>query len=149
MYKKSWLYSILFLRYGTWWMLLLFFILGNFFPFYFARSSKSKNLKTTKKTPRDIIILHKCTKNHDHMLCYPWGMAHDTCNCCFSFWAIVFAFYPPNSPQKQNFKKMNLVILLLYTRVPKIMIRWCTVPEIGWATAGQTEKVTYRGGYPT
>ena len=41
-----------------------------------------------KKTPGDIIILHKCTKNHDHMLYCSWDMACDRCNCYFSFWAI-------------------------------------------------------------
>ena len=44
-----------------------------------------------------------------------------------------------------------------FTCVPKIMIRWCMVPEIWCATdgwkEGQTgrwmEKVTYRGGWPS
>ena len=31
MYQRSWSYAILFLRYGTWWMQLLLFILGYFF----------------------------------------------------------------------------------------------------------------------
>ena len=42
----------------------------------------------------NIIILHKCTKNHDHMLYFLWDMAHDKCNC-FSFWAIFSPFTPP------------------------------------------------------
>ena len=29
---------------------------------------KKKKKKKKKKPPRDIIILHKCTKNQDHML---------------------------------------------------------------------------------
>ena len=33
-YQKSWSYAILFLRYGAWWMQLLFFTLGYFLPFY-------------------------------------------------------------------------------------------------------------------
>ena len=52
----------------------------------------------------DIIILYKCTKNHDHMLYLPWDMAHDTCNCCFSFWAIFFPFTPLTA-QKNIWKK--------------------------------------------
>ena len=40
-----------------------------------------------KKALGHIIILHKCTKNHDHMLYCSSDMAHDTCNCYFSFWA--------------------------------------------------------------
>ena len=95
-----------------------------------------------------------CTKNHDHMLCCSWDMKPDTCNIYLSFWTI----FAPNSPKNQNFKKMNknLESSSFYTYVPKIMIRWCMVPEIwyakdGW-TDGQidawTEKVTYRGGSP-
>ena len=71
------------------------------------------------------------------------------------FWAIFYPFTPPNSPKNQNFEKMkkNLEISSFYICVPKIMIRWFTVPDIwcamdGW-TDGQTEKVTYRGGCPT
>ena len=41
---------------------------GYFLPFYLASSPKSENFKTMKKNPGDIIILHKCTKIHDHML---------------------------------------------------------------------------------
>ena len=39
-----------------------------FLPFYPPSSPKNENFKTMKKTPGDIIILHKCNKNHDHML---------------------------------------------------------------------------------
>ena len=35
-----------------------------------------------KKTLGDIIILYKCTKNHDHILYCSWDMAGDRCNCC-------------------------------------------------------------------
>ena len=36
----------------------------HFVPF-FAPLSTQKNEKKEKKTPGDIIILHKCTKTHD------------------------------------------------------------------------------------
>ena len=36
--------------------------------FYPLSSQKIENLKTNEKTPGDIIIAHRCTKNHDHML---------------------------------------------------------------------------------
>ena len=51
-----------------------------------------------KKTPGDIIILHKCTKNHDYMLHCSWDMVCDQCNCYFSFWA---TFYHPNILENQ------------------------------------------------
>ena len=55
-----------------------------------------------KKTPGDIIILHKCTKNHDYMLYCSWDMARDGCNCYFSFWAI-FCPFTPLTVQKIKF----------------------------------------------
>ena len=41
-------------------------------------------------------------------------------------------FYPPKSPKNQNLKKMkkSLEISSFYICVPKIIIRWRTVPEI-------------------
>ena len=74
-----------------------------------ARKVKIKK-KKKKKTPEDIIILHMCTKNYDHMIT-SWDTVHDRCNCYFSFWAILCSFTPPssppNSPKNQNFKKMK------------------------------------------
>ena len=60
---------------------------------------KKKLKKKKKKTPGDIIILHKCTKNHDHMLYCSWDMACDKSN--------YFSLYPLNSPKNQNLKKMK------------------------------------------
>ena len=60
-----------------------------------------------KKTPGDVIILHKCTKNHNHML--SWDTMQDRCNCYFSFWAffLPFFFLPPFplTAQKLKMKK--------------------------------------------
>ena len=58
-----------------------------------------------KKTSGDVIILQKCTENHDHMLYCSWDIVHDRHNCYFSFWAIFGLLQPPNSPKNQNFKK--------------------------------------------
>ena len=125
-------------------------------PTLTARKMKiQKKWKKKKKKPGDIIILHKFTKTHDHMLYYSWDMVCDRCNCCFSFWAIVFPFTPVTAQKIKISKtwKKCLEISSFYTCIPKIMIRWCTVPEIWCATGGQTdgwmEKVTYRGGCPT
>ena len=49
-------------------------------------------IKKKEKNLGDIITLQNCTKNHNHMLHCCWDMAHDECNCYFSFWAI---FYLP------------------------------------------------------
>ena len=93
------------------------------------------------KTLGDIIILHKCTKTHDHKLYCSWDMAWGGCNCYFSFWAI-FASLPPYQPKKLKQKKLKknpVEISSFYTCVPKIMIRWCTVPETWWVMDGQTD----------
>ena len=43
-----------------------FVILGHFLPFYTPSYPENQNVEKIKKTPRDIIVLHKCsTKNHD------------------------------------------------------------------------------------
>ena len=71
---------------------------------------KMKISKQWKKNHGYIIILQKCTKNHDHMLYCSWDIVHDRCNCCFWFWAIFCPFtspFPLNSPKNENFKKMK------------------------------------------
>ena len=105
-YQKSRSYDILFLRYGKWHMQLLVFVLGYFLPVYPTLSSPSlltaqkiKIKKKMKKIPGHFIILHKCTKDHDHMLYCSWDMARDGCNCYFSFWAIFLPFYYCNRPK--------------------------------------------------
>ena len=58
-----------------------------------------------KKTAGDLIILHKCTKNHDHVLYCSWDMVHDRCNY-FNF-GLFLNRLPPNSPKNQNKKKLK------------------------------------------
>ena len=62
-HQKSWSHAILFLRYS------LFFILGYFLCFYtpsYPINYFFKKMK--KKTSGDVIILHSCTKNYDHIM---------------------------------------------------------------------------------
>ena len=90
----------------------MFFILDNFLPFYLARYltilpcpfTYLWKFQNNEKTPGDIIILHKCTKNHDHILYCPWDTAHDTCNCCYSFW-VFFTPFTLLTAQKTKFQK--------------------------------------------
>ena len=44
------------------------FHFGLYFSLLASNSPKNEKFKIIKKTPGDIIILHRCTKNHDHML---------------------------------------------------------------------------------
>ena len=79
-YKHKWQsYDVWFLRYGVQ-QTEFFVILDHFLPFYPPNNPKNQNFEKMKKTPGDIIILHKCTKNHDHMLHCSWDMARDGCN---------------------------------------------------------------------
>ena len=135
--------------------------MGHFLHFYPPNSPKNKNLKKIKKQPGDI-ILHMCAKNYDQMMYSSWDMVRDRCNY-FSFWTIFCPFTPLTAQKIKILRKWkkHLEISSFYISIPKIMIRWCTVPEIccatdGWTdrqtdgrTDGQTEKVTYRGRCPT
>ena len=85
---------------------IVIFILDYNFLFYPPNSPKNENFKKMKKTPGDIIILYKCTKNHDHMLYCSWDKMCDRCNCYFSFWAIFCPSTPLTSPKNQNFTKI-------------------------------------------
>ena len=132
-----------------------------FCPFTPPTAQKMKISKKMKKTPGDIIILHKCTKNHDHMLYCSWDMAHDGYNCCFSFWDI----FCPNSPKIQNFKKMkkmpgDIIISHMCTKNYDWMMysSWdmvCDGPTYVWTEkvtqrwVSQLKKVTHKGGCPT
>ena len=79
---------------------LLFYILGHFFallpqPLHppTLTAPKNQNFEKMKKTPGDIINLHKCTKNYDQMM---YGSSDMVCHGCkyFSFWAIFCPFAP-------------------------------------------------------
>ena len=73
----------------------------HFLPFYPPNCPKNENLKILKKKPGDTISLHKCTKNHDHMLYYSLDKVRNRCNCYFSFWA---SFCPFTSLTAQKIK---------------------------------------------
>ena len=65
---------------------------GLFFALLPPNNLKNKNFEKLKKDPEDIIILHKCTKNHDHKLYCSLDVAHKEFNCYFPFWTIFCPF---------------------------------------------------------
>ena len=71
--------------------------------------------KKVKKTPGDIIILQKWTKNHNHMLYCSLDMAHNRCNCYFSFWAI-FCPFAPLTARKMKRIPGDIIILQQCTK---------------------------------
>ena len=95
-YHKSCLY-VWFLRYGAPWTE-FFVIFGHFLPFCPTNNPRNQNFEKMKRKPGDTIILHKCTKNHDHLLyTVPeiWHVTHE----------FFLAFYTPNSLKNQNLTK--------------------------------------------
>ena len=108
---------------------------------FFYKMEKKKKKKTQLEAG-DTIILHKYNKIHDHMLYCSWDMAHDGCNCYFSFWAIFCPFTPLTAQKTKIFKKkwQKPLEISFYTCAPKYMIRWCRVLEIWCSTDGQTDR---------
>ena len=124
----------------------IFVILDHFLPFYPPKNLKNQNFEKMKKPIGDIIILHKRTKNHDHMLHCSWDTMSDACNSYFLFCAIFCPFTPLTTQKIKIFLKWKkpLEISSFYRYVPKIMITWCTVPEIWCMTDGRTDGQTNR-----
>ena len=100
-------YDVWFLRYGAWWTE-FFVILDHFLHFYPPNNTKSQNFEKIFKntwryyhftdvyhewqshdvwTPGDIITLHMCTVNDNHMMYSSWDMECDGQNF-LSFWTI-------------------------------------------------------------
>ena len=55
----------------------IFVILSNFLPFQPPDTPKNQNFEKLKKIPGDIIILHMCTINDNHMMYGSWDMKRD------------------------------------------------------------------------
>ena len=98
-------------------------ILGHFLPFNppLKKKQKSKFWKMKKETPGDIIILHMCTINDNHMMHGSWDVKHDG----QEFFVILdrFLLFYPLTTQKikilKNWKK-SLEILSFHTCVSTI-----------------------------
>ena len=75
---------------------------------------------------RDIIILHLCIKNHDHMRYSSWDMKWDRIFC---------PFIQLLTQKIKIWKKCKkyLGIFWFYICVPQMTIIWCMVSEI-WST---------------
>ena len=80
----------------------IFLILGYFLPFYPIFGPKNQNFIKMKEVSGDIIILHKCTKNHNHSVC----SSSDTVRKSFSsIWTIFSPFTPFWAKKIKIFKK--------------------------------------------
>ena len=95
-------------------------IIFHFGPFSSPNNPKDKIFEKLKKDPRDIIILHKCAKNHNHMLYCSLYMACNRFNY-FSFCAIFNPFTSLTAWKikiKKKLKKIpgDIIILHMYTK---------------------------------
>ena len=94
------------MRYSSWDMEMIFFvILGYLLPFYSPNNLANQNLEKTKKASGDVISLHICTKNHDHMMYASWDMEWDR-----QFFVILGHFCPFTpllTPKIKIWKKYN------------------------------------------
>ena len=109
------------IKYRSWdteWDTEFFVIFGHFLPFYPPHNRENQNFKM-KKASEDVIILDKCTKNHNHMMYASWDMEYDRQNF-LSIWAIFCPFTPLLTPKLKIWNKCNktLEILSYYTCVP-------------------------------
>ena len=140
-YNKWQSYDVWFLRYEAW-QTEFFVILDQFLPSY---PPKNQYLEKIKKTTGDIINLHKCTENHNHMLYCSWDMVRNRCNSCFSFWAIFCPFNPLTAQKSKILKKWKKAwryhhFTYMYQKL------WSDDVQFLRYGAWRTEKVTYRGG---
>ena len=90
-----------------------------FLSFWTIFCTKNQNFEKMNTTAGNIIILHKCTKNHNHMVYCSWDITCDRCNCYFSFWAIFCPLTPITCRKIENFKKMKKTpgdIIILHNR---------------------------------
>ena len=153
-YHKWQSYDVWFLRYGAW-RTEYFVILDHFLPFYLPKTPKNQNFEKIRKTPgwRYYHFTQKIM-----IICYTAPETWHVMDVIVIFhFALFLLFYGSNSPKNENLKKIKKILEIssFYTCVPKIMIKWCTVPEIWRSTDRRTEgraggraEVTYGGGCP-
>ena len=124
LYQKYWWYGLQFLRYRVWQTEISNY--GSFLPSPppppLLKNLKNLNFEKMKTISGDIIILHMCTKNHNHMRYSSWDTVWHRHNF-LSFGAIFCPFTPLTTHKIKILKKWekHLEISSFYTYVPKIM----------------------------
>ena len=88
---------------------------ANFCPFSPLAMWKINILKL-KKNPGDIIILHICTINYNHMMYFYWDIEHDRENF-LSFWTVFCPFTPLWTQKVKILKKWNKCLEISFTYV--------------------------------
>ena len=133
MYHKWQSCDVWFLKYGAR-QTELFIILDYFLPFYPSNKEQKTNKQTN--TLGDIIFLHMCTINENHMICGFWNMGHNW-QKFLSFWTIVCPFTPLTSWTIKIMRKLkknkHTWRYYHFTHVYHNWKSWFMVPGI-WST---------------
>ena len=135
-------------RIMIWWCMVLeiccltYVIVISHFGLFFAllpNSPKNQDFEKWKKH-LEISLFYICVPKIMIRWCMVPEIRCEGCNY-FSFWAIFCLFTPLTAPKIKILKKWkkHLEISSFYIWVPKIMIRWCTIPEICRATDEQMD----------
>ena len=95
-------------------------IFRHFGPFFAIMTLKIKIRKKYKRKPGDIILLHMCSINEDHMM-YGFSDIRLDRRSFLSCWAI-FCPWLSNKTKNQNFEKMKKMS-------GDIILRMCTINE--------------------
>ena len=119
MYQKSQSYEVWFLRYGVRHRF-FFLVLDRFLSFYPPSNLKNKNFEKKKKTLGDILILHRCAINDNHLMYGSWDIKCDG-HKFLSFWT-VFCPFTTLRAQKIKSKKKKMK----KTLVDIIILHMCT-----------------------
>ena len=90
-----------------------------FLHFYPLNNPKNQNFEKIKKPPGDIITLHMCTINDNHMWHGSWDIECDGHNV-LSSWTVFCLFTPLTTQKIKILEKWGkqLEILSFYTSVP-------------------------------
>ena len=124
----------------------IFCHLGHFSPFYPTNNPESQHFGKMRKSPGDIPILDKYTKNYDCMTSCSWDMVHDRCNFYFyfraSFWPLTLGTAQRSEFFKndKNAKRYHHFLQVCHKSCHMMYGSWDAVHN-RW-TDGQTEKVT-------
>ena len=96
-----------------------YIILGHLLPFDPSNHPKNQHFEKLKKLTADIIILHLCNTNNNHIMFGSWGMECDRHNF-LSFWTIFCSFASLTTPKINILKKwkkyLRDIILHMCTR---------------------------------
>ena len=96
-------HDLWFLRYGVH-EREFFLILDHFLPFYPLNNNENQNFEKMKKASGDVIILHMCTINGNHMMHGSLDIKCDRHNF-LSLWGIFFPFTTLSTQKIKILKK--------------------------------------------